>query len=166
MFTIREYNEKDAETIVSWISDERMLRQWSADKYESFPITADDMNAFYAEIRENGGKPYSFYEDDKLIGHFVLRMLKDEKIDTLRIGFIIVDNSVRGKGYGSKMLSAAIPFGFKEYSAQRITLGVFENNPKARKCYESVGFTQWGETECLINGEPWKCAEMEIFRNT
>ncbi|MBR2724641.1 MAG: GNAT family N-acetyltransferase [Ruminococcus sp.] len=163
MFSLREYMEKDAKIILSWITDERSFRQWSADKYKNYPATAEDVNAFYNEIKPNGAMPFMFCDDDKPIGHLIMRPLCDEAVKTVRFGFIIVDSSIRGKGYGKAMLLEALSFAFSNLSAKRVTLGVFENNPKALKCYESAGFKQWGETVCRIGEEDWICFEMECF---
>lgn len=165
MFSIKDYYPQDAVTILSWIPDEKVFRQWSADKYKDYPAKPEDMNTFYEEMMHNGGRPFVFCDDDKVIGHFVLRPLTEEITPTVRIGFIIVDSSVRGKGYGRKMLEAAFDYAFVNYDCKRITLGVFENNPKAKKCYESVGFRQWGSTTCRINGEDWLCFEMEYLKD-
>ncbi len=161
MFSIRDYSPGDAEVILSWITDEKMFRQWSADKYESYPAKPEDVNNFYDHIKTNGAKPLVFCDDGKVIGHFILRPLSDDSFKTVRIGFIIVDSSVRGKGYGRKMLEAAVEYAIAHFDCERITLGVFENNPRALRCYESVGFKQWSECEYNINGEIWKCLEME-----
>jgi len=45
MLRLREYVESDATTILSWIKDEYAFRQWSADRYTEYPISAEDMNA-------------------------------------------------------------------------------------------------------------------------
>lgn len=164
MFTLRKYRKDDADIILSWITDEKSFRQWSADKYKTYPATAEDVNAFYSEIKPNGAMPFMFCDEGKPIGHFILRPLSDEAVPTVRIGFIIVDSSIRGKGYGKAMLNTALEFAFENLNTQRVTLGVFENNPKALKCYESVGFKQWGDTVCNINGEEWHCLEMENVR--
>lgn len=164
MFGLREYIESDADLILSWICDEKSFRQWSADKYEKYPATPQDINSFYDEVRANGGTPFMFCDDDKEIGHFIIRPVSDENMRTFRLGFIIVDSSIRGKGYGKKMLNVAFDYAFGDLKAERVTLGVFENNPKARLCYEAIGFRQWGESIFSINGEEWKCLEMECIR--
>ncbi len=40
--------------------------------------------------------------------------------------------------------------------------GVFDNNPSAFYCYESVGFKDIGTDSYLIDGEEWTGKEMEI----
>ena len=164
MFSIREYKNVNAEKILSWITDEKSFRQWSADKYESYPPDPQEMIQFYDSMKPQGAKAFIFCDGDKEIGHFILRPLDDGSNKTFRIGFIIVDSSIRGKGYGKKMLLAALEYASKEFGAERITLGVFENNPKALKCYASVGFRQYGEENYTIGTENWKCLEMEYIK--
>lgn len=164
MFTLRGFENADAEVVLSWITDEFSFHQWSADKYESYPPKAEEMLCFYNEMKLNGAKLFVFYDDDRAIGHFILRPLPDQNVKTVRIGFIIVDSTIRGEGYGRRMLECALDYAFNTLGAQRVTLGVFENNPNARKCYESVGFKQWSESSVHINNEVWKCLEMECIK--
>ena len=64
--------------------------------------------------------------------------------DTPEARFVIVDDSKRGKGYGKQMLQLAILKAKQDFGAQKITLGVFDNNPSVLHCYESVGFVVTG----------------------
>lgn len=47
MLRLRPYKSCDADTITKWIKSEYAFRQWSADRYEQYPITPDDMNSYY-----------------------------------------------------------------------------------------------------------------------
>lgn len=47
MLRLRPYKACDAETIVSWIGDERAFRQWCAGRFPAYPITAADLNRHY-----------------------------------------------------------------------------------------------------------------------
>lgn len=161
MFDFREFKESDAEIILGWITDEKSFRLWSADKYKNYPAKAGDINAFYNELKLNGAMPLMFCDGKASIGHLVMRLLSGEPVKTVRFGFIIVDSSVRGKGYGKAMLNKALEFAIDKLGAERITLGVFDNNPKAHKCYESVGFKKCGESTYNIDDEEWICHEME-----
>lgn len=49
----------------------------------------------------------------------------------LRLGFVIVDDTKRGKGYGKEMLSLAVKYAFEIFKAEKLTIGVFANNPSA-----------------------------------
>ncbi len=166
---LRPYNPQDAEAIVSWIKDERALRKWSADRYGAYPITPDDINHKYIECNGDCEEPDNFYpmtavEEKGPVGHLILRYTDPEKT-IIRLGFIIVDDAKRGMGYGKEMIRMAIQYAIDMLKAEKITLGVFENNPSAYYCYKAAGFQeipmeQEGEIEIL--GEKWKCIELEV----
>ncbi len=167
MIRLRPYKACDAKEIVSWIGDEIAFRKWCADRYDSYPITADDMNSHYIDMAYTD----SFYEmtafdETGLIGHMIMRFT-DERKSVLRFGFIIVDNKKRGMGYGKQMLETAVKYAFDILKAEKITLGVFENNEAAYRCYKSVGFcdvtTDEPEFYHIFN-EKWKCLELELVR--
>lgn len=89
----------------------------------------------------------------------------DEKKKVIRFGFVIVDDSKRGMGYGKQMLTLAIKYAFDIFGAEKITLGVFDNNKPACYCYKAVGFRENGEEMfCELFGEQWRIVEMEIKR--
>ena len=58
MLRLRPYKACDAQTIVSWIGDETAFRKWCADRFESYPITAEDLNRHYDAMADSD----SFYE--------------------------------------------------------------------------------------------------------
>ena len=78
------------------------------------------------------------------------------------MGFIIVDNSVRGKGYGKFLIETAIKYAKEQLGAKEINLGVFINNDGALRCYQSVGFeiTDIEKNAYQFYDENWDCAEM------
>ena len=168
---LRPYKPSDAETIVSWIKDERALRKWSSDRYGAYPITAEDMNYKYFDCNGDCEEPDNFYpltlvDESGPVGHLILRYTNEAK-SVIRFGFVIVDDSKRGRGYGKKMLEMAIRYAFDMLKAEKITIGVFENNPSAYFCYKAAGFREIPmEKEFIfeILGEQWKCIELEVKR--
>ena len=86
----------------------------------------------------------------------------DPSKPVIRFGFVIVDDQLRGQGYGKLMLQLAIQKAQQEFGAKKISLGVFDNNPLAFHCYESVGFKVVGVDSYIIDGEEWTEKEMEI----
>lgn len=166
---LRPYKPCDAKTIVSWIKDEKALRKWSSDRYGAYPITADDINYKYLKCNGDCEEPDNFYpmtavDAQGTVGHLILRYT-DKAKSIIRIGFVIVDDTKRGKGYGKKMLQLAIRYAFDMLKAEKITLGVFENNPSAYYCYKAAGFREIeSEQEFIfeILGEKWKCIELEV----
>ena len=168
---LRPYKPSDADAIVSWIKDERALRKWSSDRYGAYPITAEDINHKYLDCNGDCEEPDNFYpmtlaDECGPVGHLILRYTNKEK-SVIRFGFVIVDDSKRGRGYGKKMLQMAIRYAFDMLKAEKITLGVFENNPSAYFCYKAAGFREIPmEKEFIfeIMGEQWKCIELEVKR--
>ena len=167
MLKLRPYKKCDAPRIISWIKDEVSFRRWCADRYESYPIRAEDMIAHYAETEYSDTFfPFTAFDESGVVGHLIMRYTDSEK-KQLRFGFIIVDDSKRGKGYGREMLRLALRYAFEILGAEKVTLGVFENNPAAYRCYKSVGFmdvTLDTPEYYHILGEDWKCLELEISR--
>ena len=167
MLRLRPYKPCDAQRITGWIKDEYGFRQWCADCYERYPVTPEDMNRRYDSERGSDGVwAMTAFDENGPAGHLIMRFPGDDR-DTLRFGFVIVDDRRRGVGLGREMLSLAIRFAFEFVRVERITLGVFGNNPRARRCYEACGFRAVERSEkeyynCL--GELWECVEMELTR--
>lgn len=161
---LRNYVETDAEKILSWLSNERAFRLWSADRYGKYPITPQEINLNYNESSKiSPFYPMTLVDDDDIIGHLILRNPTEDK-SVIRLGFIIVDNNLRGKGYGKKLLEFGIKYAKEELKAKTINLGVFKNNEGAYKCYTSMGFKEVGieKNAYVFNSESWDCIELEL----
>lgn len=168
---LRPYKNCDAKNVVTWCKDEVSFRKWSADRWESFPITEADMNKKYLDcngdcIDMDNFYPMTAFDDSGVVGHLIMRFT-DEKKEVLRFGFVIVDDSKRGMGYGKEMLELALKYAFEILKAEKVTLGVFDNNMPAYYCYKTVGFREIEmeeEEKCNICGETWNVLELEIGR--
>lgn len=167
MLRLRPYKACDAQTIISWIKDEVAFRKWCADRYENYPITADDMNAQYDGTRfSDSFYPMTAFDETGVVGHLIMRFVDEEK-SSLRFGFVIVDDTKRGMGYGKEMLQLSIKYAFEILKVQKVSLGVFENNAPAYHCYKAAGFTdvELEEVEYYhVLGEEWKCLELELVK--
>ena len=54
--------------------------------------------------------------------------------------FIIVNNKLRGQGYGAEMLRQFLRIAYDNTDVSSVKLSVFDVNADARKCYEKAGF--------------------------
>lgn len=156
--TLRPFHPNDAETILGWCRDKQAFRKWSADRYKDFPAKREDMMEQY---KGDNMYPLTAVVGENIIGHVLLRFLSEDKT-LVRFGFVIVDDTKRGKGYGKQMLQMVIKKAKEEFGVQKITLGVFDNNPSAFHCYDSLGFKVIGTDTYLIDGEEWTGKEMEL----
>lgn len=157
--TLRPFTIDDAPIILLWIKDLSAFRKWSADRYPAYPPKPEDMVAQYAV---DNIFPYTAIDGEgRVVGHIMLRY-PDSSKKVIRFGFVIVDDHLRGMGYGKQMLQLAIQKAKEEFGAKKITLGVFDNNPSAFHCYESVGFKVIGPDSYSIDGKVWTGKEMEL----
>ena len=158
MLRLRPYTISDAETIISWIKDEKTFYKWTAGSLGSYPITVERFNTV------SNLMAFTAIDDNELVGFFTMRRPK-ESFDELRFGFVVVDSKKRGKGYGKKMLQLGLQYAKEIYGAKKVTLGVFENNESAYHCYKAAGFcaVPMDEVEKYqVLGEEWNCFELEI----
>ncbi|KAG4101704.1 acyl-CoA N-acyltransferase [Neocallimastix lanati (nom. inval.)] len=162
---LRKYESSDSKLICSWIVDEKSLYRWSADRIGKFPLNGNELNEAYTQASSHGEivPLVAIDEENKVIGSFLIRYPNKNDKKTVRFGFVIVAPSLRGHGYGKKMLQLAIAYARDTLKASRITLSVFLDNNSALHCYESVGFKPIGNTEIFkFKEEDWKCTEMDI----
>ena len=141
---LRPYKREDADTILSWSTDEKGFYQWSAGIMGKYPIAREE---------------FSFVDS--------LMAFPEGKTDELRIGFVIIDPKRRGSGTGKGMLLLALRYAFDIYGAKKVSLGVFENNQPAYYCYKAAGFRDGepdGAEAYPVMGEVWKSREMFIER--
>ena len=163
MLRLRPYKSCDAEIIARWITDQDVFRKWGGNLIGDYPLSAEAIDRKYR--LENGAcpEPDNFYpwvavdEDNNVVGHFIMRYLHGDH-RFLRFGWVIVDHTLRGKGYGTEMLRAGLKYAFEILDADVVTLGVYVNNDLAHHCYRKAGFT---DTE-LLERSPWNQMEMEI----
>lgn len=169
MLKLRTYKPCDAKTILTWCKDEVSFRKWTSDRYESFPITEADMNYKYVDCNGDCADldnffPMTAFDESGVVGHLIMRFTDKEKA-VLRLGFVIVDDSKRGKGYGKEMIRLALKYAFEIMKVEKVTIGVFENNASAYHCYKAAGFKEVETAEevwCEVCGEKWKIIDLEI----
>ena len=145
------------------------MRQWCADRYERFPVTPENMNSYHQQyIDGHNSVALTMVDGEEIVGYTTLRIPADNPTER-RLGFVIVDDSKRGTGLGKALVAMTVDYAFRKLGATKVSLGVFENNPAAIRCYESVGFHRVvrQETECYkCLGETWNCIEMERLGHT
>ena len=167
MLKLRPFEAADADTVAGWVTDERTQRWWSGGTYPAFPVTGADMIARY--VPREGEEPFlpMIAEDEKgPAGHLAFRYT-DPEHKTVRLFFVIVDDARREKGLGGELIRLALDYAFHELGAERVTLGVFDTNPRAWRCYQREGFRFVPREErrfTEVLGETWEALDMEIAR--
>lgn len=174
---LRIYNEQtDFSYIASWIQDERTHALWCAQLL-SYPLSKDELHnylkeqglKFYSQSRsdpypkekEHDGAYVYVDEHDRPTGFFVFTVNKQDRSGFLR--FIMVDSTVRGRGYGSQMLGQLLQFAYENVGVVAVRLIVFDVNAPAMNCYRKLGFSVMDNatTDFHYQNETWKRSMME-----
>lgn len=79
---------------------------------------------------------------------------------------VIIDNKLRGKGYGREMIQMALRYAFEFTGAELIQLNVFNENSGAKHCYEQIGFTERSVTKDAFayGNEVWSMCNMTVSK--
>jgi RimJ/RimL family protein N-acetyltransferase len=103
--------------------------------------------------------------EDKLIGELDLDVVNWSGRDGF-VGLGIGETEYWSKGYGTDVMNILLRFAFTEVNLQRVTLTVFEYNPRAIRSYEKAGFRHEGRVRKVVNkeGQRWDVLYMGILR--
>jgi RimJ/RimL family protein N-acetyltransferase len=157
------YQSADAELLCKWASDEKTFYNWSAGKLGAFPPTTEAINKFYGGCIASG-KFFAFMAicNGEKVGHVTMRYIP-ENSGEVRLGFIILNGSCRGRGLGKKIVTAATNYAQKNLHAQVVSIMVFEENIAALSCYLASKFKFTGEKEnCVVGTDSRVCLKLAI----
>lgn len=162
---IRPYQNKDFDIISQWITDERSHALWCANLMP-YPLEKNSFDALLQEAEERfGDSPFvATTNDGQVVGFFCFSVNLHTNEGMLK--FVVIDNTMRNKGYGCEMLKLAIKYAFEIAKADSVHLNVFPENPGAKKCYEKVGFKERTLTENAFSfkDESWGRCNMITTR--
>ncbi len=103
--------------------------------------------------------------DDRLIGHIELDGISWNHGDAY-VG-IGIGPGDWGKGYGTDAMRILLRYAFTELNLHRVTLNVFEYNPRAIRSYEKAGFKYEGRVRKFLvkDGKEYDMVHMGILRS-
>ena len=165
MIKLEQFGRNDFKQLIEWISDEELLMNWSGALF-SFPLTEKSLEWYIEDTNIAGSSDAFVYKvidttDDRTVGHISLGGIS-WKNRSARITRVLVGNQERNKGYCSLIVKAALKIGFEELQFHRISLGLYDNNNAALKCYEKSGLKVEGVSrDILWYKERW-CSMIEM----
>lgn len=103
--------------------------------------------------------------DDCLIGAIGLEGVRWNHGDSF-VGIGIGEREFWGQGYGSDAMRIVLRYAFTELNLQRVSLDVFDYNPRAIRSYEKVGFRHEGRIRQALSrdGRRYDLVYMGILR--
>lgn len=154
---LRGYIEEiDFPLLAEWTGEEKTHTLWCAGRFD-YPLNRDN---FRELLRKNGAEwqdcPYTVTEDDgRPIGFFTYNVNTEDNYGFLK--FIILDENLRGQGYGTRMIQLISRFAFEITGVSELRLNVFDVNGAAAGCYRKAEFYEESREKdaFTFQGESW-----------
>ena len=157
--------EKDSALFEKWNQDSDYMRQLDLDPAIIFSAA---LIKEWFEKEENDDPIFAIklLDESRTIGDIGLYGL-DWVNGNAWVGISIGDPACRGKGFGTEAMRLILAYAFNVLNLHRVTLDVFEFNPRAIRSYEKCGFKAEGVEKELIFKEDmrWNVLNMGILRN-
>lgn len=155
--------EKHASLFAGWSRDSEYSRlqdadpsvMWSPEQVKQYFEKEEELYLFMIESLADG----------KALGVIELQSIKWPTGDSF-VGIGIGDREDWGKGYGLDAMNIILGYAFNQVGLTRVSLTVFEYNPRAIRCYEKAGFQHEGRLRKALNrdGRRWDILFMGILR--
>jgi RimJ/RimL family protein N-acetyltransferase len=171
MIVLAYFTKDDFQQLIDWVQDEELLMNWAGTQFR-FPLNHDKLN-WYIEDANNFEKSstliYKAIDSNtgKTVGHISLSVI-NRRNRSARITRALVGNTAeRGKGIGEGMMKAMLKIGFEELNLHRMSLGVYDFNEPAIKCYKKCGFHVDGVLRDIQKHKDqyWNLMEMSMLEN-
>jgi RimJ/RimL family protein N-acetyltransferase len=167
---LRAIEREDVPTFYEWMNDpeirqylllyEPMSRIKEEQWVESLQERKDDyIFAIEARVGEGGEEGWLH------IGNVGLHNV-DRKNRNGLFGIVLGSKEHWGQGYGPDACRAMLGWAFDTLNLHRVDLEVFDFNPRARRCYEKVGFKPEGTRRQAIyhDGEYHDTTHMGLLK--
>ena len=171
MIVLEYFERNDFTQLTQWIHNDELLMNWSGSMF-NYPLTEKSLEWYIEDVNEiNISDAFIYKAIDTTSGHTVghislggiSRKNRSGRISRVLVGGI--DN--RGRGCCKDMVNAVLKIGFEDLNLHRISLGVYDFNEAAIRCYQKSGFTIEGTTRdvLLFKGKWWSLVEMSILED-
>lgn len=153
-----------------WNHDSELMRLMDSRSVQ-FRSAKSIADFFEKDIKDASPAQYYFtiraLDDNRLLGDINLDVINNWGSRDAFVGLGIGNRDDWGKGYGTDAMQIMLRFAFTEVNLRRVTLTVFEYNPRGIRSYEKVGFQHEGRLRgaLLRDGKRWDMLYMGILRD-
>ena len=158
-----------ASAFARWNQDTEYYRLLDTDPARLW--SAKKMKEWFEKDIENDSPTFVFFSirtlaEDRLIGFIAFDSINWTDRDAF-VAIGIGERDAWGKGYGTDAMRLMLSYGFNELNLHRVTLNVFEYNPRGIRSYEKCGFKHEGRIRQFIlrDGKRWDMLHMGILRS-
>ncbi len=150
LVVLRPFRDGDVDRIAEILSDPEVRAltgsvETTAEAHERQEVD-DRLRDWYATRNDQVDRLDLAIEERSsglLVGEVVLNEVDlDARTANLRV---LVGPQGRGKGIGTEAVGLMTAYGIERVGLRRITLEVFDHNPRGRRVYENVGYTATGQ---------------------
>jgi RimJ/RimL family protein N-acetyltransferase len=170
MITLEYFTKDDFQQLIDWIDNEELMYNWTGSMF-NFPLTNDKLEWYIDGTNDPNRSDALVYkavdnETGQTVGHISLGGIS-RKNKAARISRVLVGKNCQGKGVCKAMIQAVLRIGFEELGLHRISLGVYDFNTSAIRCYKKCGFVHEGTSRdvFLYGGKYWSLIEMGILED-
>ena len=168
MIKLEYFTTEDFDTLLGWIQDEQLLLHWAGTQFR-FPLTRRKLDWYIKDTNDfQTSSTFIFkaleVESGKIVGHISLTSINRTN-RSARITRVLVADTERGKGLAGKMVNELVKLGFEQLYLHRISLGVYDKNEAAIRCYRNCGFRTDGILRDIQKYKDgyWSLMEMSIL---
>jgi RimJ/RimL family protein N-acetyltransferase len=149
LVTLRPFREGDVEVMARVLSDPEVRRLTGSVETTAEaerPQQVDDRLRDWYATRNDQVDRLDLAIDDAATGRLVGEVVLNEvDLDALTCNLrVLVGPEGRDRGLGTEAVTMATAYGLEVLGLRRITLEVFEFNPRGRRVYEKVGYSVTG----------------------
>ena len=160
---LRPMEESDLPHFVEWFADGEVTR-WLAEAPKS-PSLGDERE-WYLRQRSNPETLLWAIEmrDGRMVGSTELRLEPERR--KAELGIVIGEKSEWSGGLGTDAVRLVLGFAFEELELNRVELTTDEENARAIRCYERVGFVHEGlkRQDRVVDGRFGNTVLMAVLR--
>ncbi|GGO67785.1 GNAT family N-acetyltransferase [Bowmanella pacifica] len=121
-------------TMMSWFDSQASLTSWGGPGM-TFPL---DRQSFSRDVRLEQLASWALVtEADELQG-FGQYYLREGRC---HLGRLVIAPAHRGGGLAKRLIRELVALGSREFTLTEVSLFVLQDNIKARRCYEALGFS-------------------------
>jgi RimJ/RimL family protein N-acetyltransferase len=139
---LRPLEREDAAVFVPWVNDPEVTRTLLLSRPMNLRAEEQFIERLYQD-EEQVILGIVRRDEDRLIGSAGLHHIRHKDRHT-GFGIVIGDKESWDKGYGSEATALLVRHAFDTLNLNRVWLHVFEENTRAIRTYEKVGFRREG----------------------
>lgn len=165
---LRAAERVDLPQFTQWLNDPEVIA--GLDRF--LPLSLAEEERWYERMLESPADEHVLVIDAKdqdaweSIGDCGFHHV-DWRSRSAEVGIFIGDKSRWDQGYGTETMLLLLQHGFNTLNLNRIYLRVFENNCRAIRCYDKVGFVEEGRLRQAHyqDGEYFDVLLMSVLRS-